>query len=267
MKDASLAVVGIGIEVPAHVTAETKARLECADEVLFLVADPLAASWITSVNPRSRSLHTHFRPGGVRSEAYAAIVEDILGRVRRGGEVCVALYGHPGVYAWLSHEVIRRADGEGISARMLPAVSAEDCFFADLGVDPGASGCQSYDATDLLIRRRELDPSAALILWQVAIVGRVDCVPEGDLSQLLPLLVEYLERYYPSDHEVVAYAASPYPFLKPIIRRFPLSSLPESEIPRLSLLYIPPAIRRAPDLEMLESSVQTEAEDEIVATA
>ena len=61
--------------------------------------------------------------------------------------------------------------------------------------------------------------------------------------------------------------ASPYPFLKPIIRRFPLSSLPESDLPRLSLLYVPPAIRRAPDLAILESGVQTETEDEIVATA
>ena len=266
MREGSLTVVGIGIEVPAHVTAETKALLERADEVLYLVADPLTASWLTSVNPRSRALHAHYRPGRVRSETYAAIVDEILERVRRGGDVCVALYGHPGVYAGLSHEAIRRADGEGFPARMLPAVSAEDCLFADLGVDPGIAGCQSYDATDLLIRKRELDPSAALILWQVAVVGRVDYVPEGDLSRL-PLLVEYLERYYPSDHEVVSYAASPYPYLKPIIRRFPLSSLPESELPRLSLLYVPPAIRRVPDLAILEPSVQADADDEVMATA
>jgi hypothetical protein len=34
---------------------------------------------------------------------------------------------------------------------MLPAVSAEDCLFADLGVDPGAAGCQSHEAADFLI--------------------------------------------------------------------------------------------------------------------
>jgi hypothetical protein len=34
---------------------------------------------------------------------------------------------------------------------MLPAISAEDCLFADLGVDPADHGCPSYEATDFLV--------------------------------------------------------------------------------------------------------------------
>jgi uncharacterized protein YabN with tetrapyrrole methylase and pyrophosphatase domain len=243
---ASLTVVGVGIQVPAHVTAEGRASLEQADEVLFLVAEPVAEGWIESVNPRSRSLAPFFEPGRDRSEGYAAIVDEILVRLRHGRDVCLALYGHPGVYATPSHEAIRRARAEGFAARMLPAVSAEDCLFADLGVDPGDAGCQSYEATDLVRHRRRIDSSASLILWQTAIFGNRLYTPAGDASRL-PRLVEYLVRYYPPDHEVTCYAASPYPVVKPIVERFPLAMLASAPIPRLSLLFIPPATRRADD--------------------
>lgn len=261
---ASLTVVGVGIAVPAHVTAEARACLERADEVLYLVADPVAAAWIESVNPRSRSLEGSYAPGRDRAQTYAAIVEAIVVRLRKGGDICVALSGHPGVFANPSHEAVRRAKAEGFDARMLPAVSAEDCLFADLGVDPGIAGCQSYDATDLLIRKRELDPSAALVLWQATILGRFDYVPAGDPSHL-PVLIEYLERYYPPDHEIVCYAASPYPVVSPIIERVPLSGLADVKLPRLSLLYIPPAVRRARDLTILEQHAQTDVQSKEVA--
>ena len=43
-------------------------------------------------------------------------------------------------------------------------MSAEDCLFADLGLDPAVVGCAQYEATDLLIYGRRPDPSAALIV-------------------------------------------------------------------------------------------------------
>jgi hypothetical protein len=54
--------------------------------------------------------------------------------------LCVALYGHPGVFACVGHEAIERARAEGIDAQMLPGISAEDCLFAELGVDPAVGG-------------------------------------------------------------------------------------------------------------------------------
>lgn len=239
----SLTVVGLGICVAQHVTIEARACLETADEVLHLAADPVGDLWIAQLNPQSRSLSGLFTEGRDRREAYAAIVNDVLARLRQGGNVCFALYGHPGVFADPGHEAVRRARSEGIPARMLPAVSAEDCLFADLGIDPGASGCQSYDATDLVVRRPTLDSSAALVVWQPAIVGRRDYAPEGDASSL-PQLVEYLEGYYATDHEVVCYAASPYSLVRPVVKRVALSALVDMELPRLSLLYLPPASER-----------------------
>jgi uncharacterized protein YabN with tetrapyrrole methylase and pyrophosphatase domain len=239
----SLTVVGLGIQVPAHVTAETRAAIERADEVLCLLADPVAISWLQSVNPRVQALHGLYEPGKSRRATYDAIVEAILERVRRGGHVCVAFYGHPGVFVDPSHEAIRGARREGFEARMLPAVSAEDCLFADLGVDPGRAGCQSYEATDFLLRERRVDPSAALILWQIGVVGNLTFVPEGDMSRL-PLLVECVGRYYPPQHEVILYEASVYPVCDPVISRVKLAELAEADISPIATLYVPPLPKR-----------------------
>jgi precorrin-2 methylase len=60
--------------------------------------------------------------------------------VREGLNVCAAFYGHPGVFVYASHQSIRLARAEGFEAQMLPGISAEDCVFADLGIDPENMG-------------------------------------------------------------------------------------------------------------------------------
>jgi uncharacterized protein YabN with tetrapyrrole methylase and pyrophosphatase domain len=218
--------------------------------VLFLMNDASTMSWLARLNPNARSLHGHYEPGQPRKRTYAAIVEEILERVRDGANVCAAFYGHPGVFVDPSHEAIERARSEGFQARMLPAVSTEDCLFADLGVDPARVGCQSYEATDFLIRRRRIDPTAALILWQVDVVGNLAYSPEADTSRI-GVLVDYLRREYPADHETVLYEASIYPICEPVIRRVALSDLVGAEISSMTTLYVPPASERPADPEML----------------
>jgi hypothetical protein len=61
----------------------------------------------------------------------------------------------------------------GIKAYILPAVSAEDCLFADLGIDPSYPGLQTLEATDMLLRRRMLLTDSHVIIWQVGCVGDV----------------------------------------------------------------------------------------------
>jgi uncharacterized protein YabN with tetrapyrrole methylase and pyrophosphatase domain len=230
-------------------TAEARAALVTADEVLCVVSDPVALQALQRLNRTTRSLHTLYKPGRLRMETYRAMVEEILTAVRRGGKICVALYGHPGVFAWPTHESIRRARKEGLSARMLPAVSAEDCLFADLGVDPGARGCQSYEATDFLLRRTTIDTSAVLILWQIAVVGNAAHAPEGDSSRL-PILVERLSALYSAAHEVVLYEASPFPGCDPLIQHLPVAEIPNADVSPATTLYVPPTETRRADPEM-----------------
>lgn len=183
-------------------------------------------------------------------------MEEILRVVRRPSDLCVAFYGHPGVFVYPGHEALARARDEGYPARMLPAVSAADCLFADLGIDPGRVGWQSYDATDFLIRGRALDPTAGLVLWQVGGLGQIDYAAEP--SEHVPLLVERLARDYPADHLVTLYEASPWPVAGPVIEHVPLSALASAALRPMTTVYLPPASPAEPDLVMLERLGLTE---------
>ena len=149
------------------------------------------------------------------------MVEAILEPVRAGERVCAAFYGHPGVFSLPPHEAIKQARSEGFVATMLPGISAEDCLFADLGVDPAEAGCQSYEATRFLERRPMIEPRAALVLWQIGVVGTANHSSEFAAPRL-PELVERLREIYPDDHEVVVYEASSFLGIPPLIRPTPL---------------------------------------------
>ena len=232
-------------------TPEARQAFLRADVALYLVADVVAQSWITELNPQARSLEHHYRTGVPRQEIYDAMTEAIVHEVRSGADVCAAFYGHPGVFVYPSHAAIEKARSEGYRAQMLPAISAEDCLFADLGVDPGTVGCQSYEATDFLLRRRSIDPTAVLILWQIAAVG--ERIYSKELrSQGLLVLVDYLSKWYGVDHEVTVYEASPYPVVDSMIRTIRLSDLTDSDPSALSTLYVPPLEERSRDPEMME---------------
>src|ERR1019366_5373545 len=137
----------------------------------------------------------------------AARTARILRGVRAGRRVCAALYGHPGVFVHAGHEAIRIAREEGHRARMLAAISSEDCLFADLGVDPGVTGCQSYEATNFLMRRRNIDVSVPLVLWQIGVIGIFDHRPL-DGPGGLGVLAEVLGDAYGFEHEAIIYEAS-----------------------------------------------------------
>ena len=168
------------------------------------------------------------------------MVETIVAAVRAGKRVCAAFYGHPGVYVYPSHESVRRAREEGFEAEMLPAVSADACIFADLGFDPGWLGCQSFEATDFVINARKFDPTAVLLLWQIALVGdRTLRVFESD-PRRIALLAEVLMEDYPADHQVTVYCAATLPVGEPHVQTLPLNRLAEAEITQESTLIVPP---------------------------
>ena len=238
----SLAVVGTGIQLVRQLTLEAREEIERADEVLFVVADPAAAAWLGSLNAEARSLSGLYSAGVPRDRVYEAMVGEILAAVRGGRRVCAVFYGHPGVYVQPSHEAIRRAREEGFSARMLPAVSAEDCLFADLGVDPGEHGWQSFEATDFLLRGRRSDPESALVLWQVDAVGKRDSSLEPEAGAL-GRLGDALVALYPPGHEAVFYRASAYPVAGPDVVRVTLGDLTRLDAAPAPTLYVPPLRR------------------------
>lgn len=241
--------MGTGIVVGEHLTAEARSAIERADEVLHLAAEPIGNAFLLGLNPASRSLFGLYRPGVPREDIYARMADEMLAPVRAGRRVCVALYGHPGILARPAHLALSRAREEGLDARLLPAVSALDCLVADLELDPADTGLVTFDATDFVANGRRPDPTAALVLWQLSVLGMADWAAEPDMSRL-GVLADYLGRWYPAAHEVTVYEASPYPVASAEITRVPLTRLAEVDVSPMASLYVPPAERSRPDPEL-----------------
>jgi hypothetical protein len=252
MKAGSLTVVGTGIQFAGQMTIEARAHITQAEKVLFLVSDPITADWIKDNNPSAESFYPYYQQGKSRMIAYERMIERILYEVRKGLRVCAVFYGHPGVFVYPSHEAIKQARLEGYSAKMLPGISAEDCLFADLGVDPARNGCQSFEATDFLIHKRKFDTGCALILWQIGCIGDLTFSLEPYGTRGLHVLTEYLCRYYDATHPAVVYEAAEYPIFDPSIENVSLVKLPEAQISPISTLYLAPQTQAPLDNEMLE---------------
>ncbi len=248
----SLVIVGTGISLIVHTTVEALWCMQRAERLFYLVTNSAAEAWVRGLNPTAASLQDCYADGKPRFESYEEMVGRLLAAVRAGHGVCAAFYGHPGVFVWPGHEAIRRARAEGYPARMLPGLSTEDCLFADLGVDPGEAGCQSFEATDFLALRRRFDPCSSLVLWQVGALGEpsvrdgMTCRPDR-----LRLLTTTLRRHYPADHPVVVYKASQFSICDAVIARTTLSGLPRRKVPAMATLYLPPRPPRRPDPRVL----------------
>jgi uncharacterized protein YabN with tetrapyrrole methylase and pyrophosphatase domain len=248
----SLTVVGTGIRLAGQVTRDAVVAMERAEKLLYLVAEPATEVWLKKRNPSAESLYGFYSLDMPRSWSYERMVEHILSFVRQGLQVCFALYGHPGVFVYPSHEAIRRAQREDFRAYMLPGISAEDCLFADLGVDPGLRGCQSFEATDFLVHTRRFDPTSCLVLWQIGVIGEPGATQRTEqVTQSLEILVEVLLESYGPDHEVVIYEAAQFPVCVPVKERLPLSELPRAAVSMLATLFVPPLQERPASEGML----------------
>ena len=246
-----LVVVGTGIKAIGHLTADARAWLTSADEVHYVVADPLTEGLIRGLQPHAQSLARFYATGRARHDTYEAMTQSILVGVRAGRTVCAAFYGHPGVFVYPSHDAIRRARAEGLRAIMDPGVSAEDCLVADLGFDPAVVGCAQYEATDFLVHHRRPDPSAALIVWQIGAVGDLAWNPGRTNAANLAVLADELALTYGGDHGVVVYEAAQLPTCAPRIEHVRLDALPRVALTTASTLFVPPRERRAADPQMI----------------
>lgn len=248
MAKGSLTVIGTGIRTVGQLTMEAIAWMQRADKLLYVVADPIAETVMQDLNPEgAQSIAFYYGEGKQREQTYEEMVQHILRCVRSGQRTCGAFYGHPGVFAYPSHESIRRARAEGYEARMLPGISAEDCLFADLGVDPAVNGCQSYEATDFLLNGRQADTSSQLVLWQIGSLCNWTYQRTGYNLRALPLLVARLCELYPPTHCGIVYEAAMFPNCAPVINPIPLAALSERDVSPSSTLYIPPARPPNPD--------------------
>lgn len=248
----SLACVGMGMTLGSHLSPLARSHIEQADVVFAALSDGIVELWLRRLRPDMRSLQPYYREGKSRMRTYRQWVAVILAEVRAGKQVCGVFYGHPGVFAWSPHEAIRVAREEGFRAHMEPGISAEDCLYADLGIDPGRYGCQHFEASQLLFYQRRIDPAGYLVLWQVALVGDRSLGRLATGPAYRQLLVELLERDYPPDHELIIYRGATLPIEQARIRRVLLRDLAHTTMTAEETLVLPPAFPLKPNLALRE---------------
>lgn len=249
--NSSLVIVGTGIKFIAHLTTEAKAYIQQSDKVLYLVNDPAMKEWISINNKNAESLDPIYFNYAQRKESYCAITDYILEILHQNIHLCVVLYGHPAIFASPALAAAHIAKTEGYYTRILPGISAEDCLFADLLIDPGTCGCQTYEATDFLIYKRQFNVSSHLILWQVGMLGATGFPKDHDNSKNARILKDYLAQYYPPTHETYLYEGAQYAMFEPRIDKVIIHDLAHAKYSSLTTLYIPPAETLIPHHEML----------------
>lgn len=244
-----LVCVGIGMTLGSHLTPLARSYLQESDVVFAGLSDGIVELWLSRMHPDVRSLQSFYQEGKSRMETYRRMVEAMLQEVRAGKKVCGAFYGHPGVFAWPPHKAIEIARAEGYPAHMEPAVSAEDCLYAELGIDPGTYGCQHYEASQFMLYRRRIDTSAYLVLWQVGVAGDRSLARFHTGAAYRQVLVDVLTRDYSPAHEAIVYRTATLPTQQSRIARLTLQQLSAADIDMHVTLVIPPAAPLQPDPE------------------
>jgi uncharacterized protein YabN with tetrapyrrole methylase and pyrophosphatase domain len=248
----SLVCVGIGVRLDAHMTPMTDGYIRDSDVVFAVGLDVGARTALTRMHRDVRHLSSASDANSSLVDESYGIAHSLLDEVRSGKKVCAAFYGHPGVFAGAAHIAIHAARKEGFPAHMEPALSAADCLYADLGIDPGRYGCQHYDASQIMFYRRSIDTSAYLILWQVG-------AKERRSAPYRQLLTDVLAREYPLDHNILVYSAPIATDQQFSLDRARIDSLVHLDLHPLATIVIPPAADLLPDVHVKKRLAELDA--------
>ena len=260
MTQGSLVCVGPGMTVGAHMSQRCRNHIQQAD-IIFISCHPIMEQWIATMHSDVRSLQYLYAEGKDRRQTYREMEILIMTQVRAGKRVVGVFYGHPGVFAQVPHSVIKMARREGFMASMEPGISAEDCLYADLGIDPGRFGCQHFEASQFMFYKRAVDTAGYLVLWQVALAGDQSISKRYSSLSERKVLLDLLYENYPPDHEVILYECPTIMTDTVRAEHMLLRDLATATLSQVTTLVIPPSTRLSVNQEIMEklrrlSSVQ-----------
>lgn len=239
LKRKALSLIGSGIKSVSHLTIEAQAYIKQADIVLYLVNEPIIEEWLQRNSRKFLSLENIYFSCAYREDSYKQIVQEILSQFSYHNNVSVVLYGHPTVFAHPGLKAIQVLEEAGGEVAILPGISAEDCLFVDLRIDPGVNGCYSIEATNFLLYDRVIDPLSDLVLWQIGVLGDFTTEQKIKSKEIIDILLSKLLSFYDANHRAFLYEAALYPTQKPKIQEFDLENLCDQQFTSISTLFIP----------------------------
>jgi tetrapyrrole methylase family protein/MazG family protein len=172
---ARVVVVGLGPAGAELLAASALELLRSSPDVVLRTRVHPAAAALTSAD----SFDDRYEVSGSFDEVYAGIVDELVERALRSGEVVYAVPGSP-LVAERTVELLR--ERTEIELVVVPALSFADLAWAALGVDPLATEVRLVDATALEGRR--LRGPGPLLVTQVhsrALLSEVKLSIDQDL--------------------------------------------------------------------------------------
>ena len=252
---ADVYIVGLGVLNVDHLTRETERVIRRSNEVLYVDTGIATRAFLEGLCPRVTSLfETSYEEQGPRLNAYHHMAARVLDAALDHAPVTFAMHGHPvvGAYApFLIRDMARLLDLEVL---VLPGVSAMDCLFAELMVDPCVAGMQMYEATDLLLRRRPLQADIPALIWQIGCVETRLHTTRVSKPERFERLRSHLLRFYPPEHQATAAYSTPHPLMPSTIHRFALQDISKyAHLLHAGFTLFVPAVHEAPieDHELL----------------
>jgi uncharacterized protein YabN with tetrapyrrole methylase and pyrophosphatase domain len=247
-------IVGLGIVSVHQITREVEAAMQRSQEVLYIANGFGLAEYLSQLCPHVTDLSAAYQEGEDRMNAYNIMTAKVVEAALDHHPVTFALYGHPLVFAWPPFQVLEVASLLGLRTKVLPGVSAMDCLFVDLKLDP-AGGLQMYEATDLLLCQRPLQADIPCLVWQIGAVETRLYSQSTSKPERFSRIKNYLLKYYPPDHNATAVCCSSFPLVPSQLTTFALKDI-EMYAQDLSsgvTLYIPPVqVRPIMDHELLK---------------
>jgi Tetrapyrrole (Corrin/Porphyrin) Methylases len=251
-----LVIVGTGITAVSQMTLETIGYIQRADIVFYHATNGVTATQIRELNANAVDLYEYYGEGKKRRITYVEMAELMLREVRRGSTVVGVFHGHPGYFVRPARRALAIASLEGYETALLAAVSAPDCMFSDLRVDPGVFGCQILMASRLLQEDAIVATTGHVVFLQVAAVGDSGFSFSGYKNATLAPFFEKLIELYGEHQEAVYYTAAIFPGFEPVIMVYKLLDFRDSrarESIGSGLLYLPPRGVTVSSLQSVQS--------------
>ena len=244
---ADVYIVGLGVLNVDHITRETEGVIRRSNEVLYVDTGVATRTYLKTLCSRVTSLfETSYEEDGHRLNAYHRMAARVLDAAMDHPPVAFAMHGHPIVGAYAPFLIRDMARLLGLEVLVLPGVSAMDCLFAELMVDPCVAGMQMYEATDLLLRRRPLQPDVPALIWQIGCVETRLHTTRVSTPERFERLRSHLLRFYPPEHQATAAYSTPQPLMPSTVHRFVLQDIRKSAhlLHAGFTLYVPPVHER-----------------------
>ncbi|MDJ0907996.1 MAG: SAM-dependent methyltransferase [Woeseiaceae bacterium] len=248
-------IVGLGVSSIHQITREAEQAISVSNEVLYLDTGAATRRYLEERCERVTALHeSSYEEGDHRLNAYHHMAAKVVDAAMSHAPVTFAVHGHPLVAVYAPFLIMDMAKVLGLIVSVAPGVSAFDSIVAELGIDPSIEGLQMYEATDLLLRRRPLQPDVPALIWQIGNLESRLHTMRVSRPERFERFFSYLGQFYAEDHPVIAIYTSPHPLMPAQVLRFPLGELPEhaAAIHAGFSLYVPASVHRPiHDLDLL----------------